>query len=77
MLSCSYLNSNFKCNSTISYGIVGYASGIMFGVFVYNMVSSKWEKKIAPLGYNVALFNIYAITGLCSGLYIGYNKDKQ
>ena len=87
MLSCSYLdsflNSNNKCISTTSHGVVGYASGVMFGLIIYDIYSYKYGKKLPPsaenppLFLNVALFNLYSISGLCSGLLIGYNKKEQ
>ncbi len=77
MLSCSCLNNNFKFTSTITYGGIGYISGLTFGLFIYNMYTSKYQKKILPLNYNLMLFNAYTVTGLFTGLYIGYNKDKQ
>ena len=81
MLSCSYLNSylnsNIKCISTTSHGVVGYASGVIFGLFVYNMFTDKWDKIVKPITYKKALLNKYTIIGLCSGVFVGYNKDKQ
>ena len=87
MFSCSYLNSYFnstnKFVSTTSHGIAGYASGVMIGLIIYNIYSNKYGKKLPPsaenppLFFNVAMINLYSITGLCSGLLIGYNKKEQ
>ena len=87
MLSCSYLdsflNSNNKFISTTSHGVVGYASGVMFGLIIYDIYSHNYGKKLPPsaenppLFFNVAMINLYSITGLCSGLLIGYNKKEQ
>ena len=55
----------------------------MFGLIMYDIYSHNYGKKLQPsaenppLFFNVAMFNFYSISGLCSGLLIGYNKKEQ
>ena len=78
MLSCSYFNPSvlFKDFNLKQYALFGYFSGVAVGVFLDDLYSNKYEKYYRKFSYQKTLINFWSITGLCSGLYIGYNKNR-
>ena len=77
MFGCSYFQPSllFQHLNLYHYGFLGYSSGVIFGVFIDDLYSNRWEKYYNKISYTKTLLNFWSITGLLGGLYIGY-KNK-